>query len=406
MNHLFAKSARGAAAALLASTAIAHAGGVERNPQTTSMLFEEGTYVEFGYTFVNPDVSGTQVITPNALSPAGSRSGDMAPSFSYSSLGFRTDVTDQVSVMFLIDQPIGADVDYSGTGFTGVPVPPLNGGYLYRFGTGSFAELRSQQLTIAARYEMENGFSVYGGLRAVTFEGQVDLFTGSGGNGEGNYVLDADASTELGFMLGTAYERPDIALRVALTYFSATHHEVDATETTVPTAGAAARTRDTSFDTTIPQQLLLEAQTGVAEGTLVFGSVRWTDWTEFELSPLDYTTVVSGGRALADFEKDVWTWTIGGARVLTEQWTVLGSLTYEAEQDVFSGNLGPTDGRTSIGLGARFTEGPWRITGGVNYSWIGDAETQAPQPAPAGTEFSSFRDNTAVSYGVRVGYSF
>ena len=104
--------------------------------------------------------------------------------------------------------------------------------------------------------------------------------------------------------------------------------------------------------------------------------------------------------------RNVLTWTIGGARVLTDQWTVLGSLTYEAEQDVFSGNLGPTDGRTSIGIGARFTEGPWRITGGINYSWIGDAETQAPNPFPAGTQFSEFRDNTAFGFGLRVGYSF
>lgn len=405
MIRISAKAATGATLALLASTAITQAGGVELNPQTTSMLFEEGTFVEFGYTFVSPDVSGTQVFDPTAFGApintlptfAGATSGDVAPSYSHMNLGFRTDISDEISVALMIDEPIGASVDYSG-GF----VP----GYLYGFGQGSTAELSSHQLTLAARYEMPTGFSVYGGVRVVSFEGAVELFNLSGGaaNPATRYLLDADASTEIGYMLGAAYERPDIALRVALTYYSATTHEVAATETT-----DIFGTRGTTFDAVIPQQVLLEAQSGVAPGTLVFGSVRWTDWTEFDIAPNDYTVAVSNGRALVKYDEDVWTWTIGGARVLTDQWTVLGSLTYEAEQDNFSGNLGPTDGRTSLGVGARYTHGPWRITGGVNYTWVGDAETEAPAfggLVPDGLTFARFRENTAVGYGVRVGYSF
>lgn len=383
-----------ATAALLASTALAHAGGVERNPQTTALLFEEGSYLEFSYTHSSPNVSGVQVLNlSSAGSPAGSESGDVAPAFSYGSLGFRTDVTDAVSVAITIDQPIGASVDYSANG--------RNPGYLYRAGVGSQAELTSQQLTVAGRYEMENGFSVYAGLRFISFDGGVSLFSGSGG-GTTSYMLDAEASNEIGYLVGAAYEMPDIAMRVALTYFSATDHEVTATET------VGGRALASTFETTVPQQVLLEAQTGVAEGTLVFGSVRWTEWTEFEISPSFYTARVSGGRALVDYEKDVWTLQLGGARAITENVALLGSITYEAEQDVFSGNLGPTDGRTSVGLGARFTQGPMRITAGVNYSWIGDAETQAPNlpGVPAGTQFSSFTDNDALSVGVRVGFTF
>jgi long-subunit fatty acid transport protein len=394
MGRITKTRAIGAAAALMATTAMATAGGVERNAQTTAMLFEEGTYLELGFTFTNPDVSGTQVLDASAFgAPPGSRSGQVSPDFSHYSFAFRTDVTEALSFAIIYDEPIGASVDYTGNGFAP--------GYLYRAGEGSQADLSSEQITLAARYEMPNGFSVYGGLRSVSFEGNVALFNGSGG-GLARYTLDAEASTEIGYMLGAAYERPEIALRVALTYYSETEHDVAATEGTV--GGTAA----TEFQTSIPQQVLLEGQTGVAEGTLVFGSVRWTEWTAFEIAPTIYTSAISGDRALVDYEEDVWTWTIGGARVLTEQWTLLGSLTYEAEQDVFSGNLGPTDGRTSIGIAARFTEGPIRITGGINYSWIGDAETEAPNlpGVPEGTQFSSFRDNDALSVGLRVGYSF
>jgi long-chain fatty acid transport protein len=148
-----------------------------------------------------------------------------------------------------------------------------------------------------------------------------------------------------------AYERPDIAMRVALTYYSeTTHHDVTASETT----GSARhprhsrpRSRSRSCSRVRP----------ASPGTLVFGSPALDRLDRvFHRAP-DLYPGVSGGRPLVDYEKDVYTWTIGGARVLNDQWTILGSVTYEAEQDVFSGNLGPTDGRTSIGIGARYHEG-------------------------------------------------
>ena len=195
----------GAAALLLASTSLASAGGgVERNPQTTAMLFEEGTYVELGYSFVSPDVSGVQIIAAGGASPLGSASGDVAPSYSYSSLAFRSDITDELSFAVIIDEPIGASVDYAGLG--------LSPGYLYRLGTGSTAELSSSQLTVAARYEMPTGFSVYGGLARRDFRGSgraFHRFPAAAGPATTRWM--PKPSTEIGYMIGAAYERPDIA---------------------------------------------------------------------------------------------------------------------------------------------------------------------------------------------------
>lgn len=375
-----------ASAALLATTAIVHAGGVERSGQSPAILFEEGTYVELSYTYADPDISGVQTLPAGPGAPAGSLSGDIAPSYGFYGMSYRQDLSDNLSFALIYDQPIGADVDYVGG------LPP---GYLYTLGTGSQAEINSQQLTAALRYEFDNGFSVYGGLRAVRADGNVSLFNG--------YVMQADGSDELGYMIGGAYERPEIALRVALTYYSATTHTFSATE-----AGIF----PTTFETTIPQQVLLEAQTGVAEGTLVFGSVRWTDWSEFDITPDVFSDGVPDGafgpNSLVSYDNDTWTWTLGGARRLNENWALLGSVTYEAQQDGFSGNLGPTDGRTSLGLAARYSQGPLRITAGVSYSWIGEAQTEAPSAlgAPPGTQFANFADNNALGFGLRVGYSF
>lgn len=378
-----------AIAALLASTTLAAAGGVERQGSSPAILFQDGTYVEFGYTYVDPELSGVQAI-PAPGAPAGSDSGDIAPAYSYASFAYRQDMTDTVSFALIYDQPIGADVNYAPNG---------GSGYLYGTGAGSQAEIRSQALTLAVRYEFSENISVYGGLRAVTANGSVDLFNGSGG-GAARYQMEADSDYELGYMIGAAYERPDIALRVALTYYSATDHSFVGTEST------AGGTVPSEFSVTIPQQLLLEAQTGVAEGTLVFGSIRWVEWTAFDVTPPVYTTSVAVGNSLVDYDDDVFTYTLGAARVLNDTWTVLGSVTYERSDGGFSGNLGPTDGRTSFGLGARYTMGDMTITGGINYTFVGDATTEAPGPFPPGLDFGNFNDNTAIGFGLRVGYQF
>ena len=384
-------------AALLASTAVASAGGVERQGQSPAILFEDGNYIEYGFTYVDPEVTGVQTFPSVGPTLNGAASGDMSPSYTYSALSVNLELGDNLNVALIYDEPIGADVDYMAAA----------NGYLYRSGLGSQAEINSQAVTVALRYSLSDNVSVYGGLRSVSADGNVQLFNGSGG-GAARYEMTADGTTELGYMLGGAYERPEIALRVSLTYYSATEHDFDGTETN------AAGTVPTQFTTTIPQQLLLEAQTGVAEGTLVFGSIRWTEWTEFEIRPpvFDAQGVASGdpeGSALVSYDNDVWTYTLGGARRLSEEFALLGSITYEAQSGGFAGNLGPTDGRFSLGLGARYDLGDWRISGGVSYSFLGDAVTETPRSLTGGVgdqQYSSFEDNDSIAVGLRVGYSF
>ena len=96
MNRIAAASA-----ALLASTALAQAGGLDRNQLGTGVLFEEGTYAELGYSFVNPTVSGV-------LRAAPVPSGDMADSYSITTLSYRTEFNENLSFALIIDQPYGA----------------------------------------------------------------------------------------------------------------------------------------------------------------------------------------------------------------------------------------------------------------------------------------------------------
>ncbi len=367
MNHFTA-----AAAALIATTAAANAGGIDRNQFTTGILFEEGTYAELSFGHVDPAVSGTGL---------GAGSGDVTPTYNFATLSYRQDITDQLSFAFVIDEPIGANVSYPG-------------GTGYIFAT-SFAELESRQMTAILRYETANNMSVYGGIRAVQATG--DVYVNVAGNF--SYRLNTESDYGLGYMVGAAYERPDIAMRVALTYFSEVDLSLSGTEGAVLGGGvapAAVPVTANAFDITLPQSVLLEAQSGIAADTLLFGSVRWTNWDGFRITPGGYP---AGN--LVEYNSDVWTYTLGVGRRLNENWSVSATVAYDTPQGGFVGNLGPTDGFTSVSLGAEYAQNNFTIAGGVRYIMVGDAETQL-----GGGFTSSFADNDAVAVGVRFGYQF
>lgn len=362
----------GAALAALVATS-AYAGGLERSSQSVGILFAKGTYAELTFGRVAPDVSGSHSAAVAPVLGAAS-SGDMTRDFNTASFGFKTALNDQLDLALVLDSPIGADVKYkAGTG------------YIYG---GSTATLDSTALTMLARYKLPSNFSVHGGLRFQRVEGKVALFNG--------YAMSTDTSAETGFVIGAAWEKPEIAARIALTYNSAITHNFNATENISPVP--------TQFETEIPQSLNLEFQSGIAADTLVFGSVRWVEWSKTDITPA--ALFAASGSSLVDYDDDTITYNLGLGRKFSESWSGAVTMAYEPSHGGFTGNLGPTDGYTSLGLAATYTHGNMKITGGARYIWVGDAKTEAAAPVPAGTTLGEFKDNTAVAFGFKVGYTF
>lgn len=388
MQKIHLALASGTAIAL-ASQALA--GGVERSNQGIDFLFEEGTYAEFGIARIDPDVSGVQIQDNTPVGSVGANTGNMLGGENVSTLAYKQDLGESFVLGLKIDQPVGATIRY-----------PTGTGHAF---AGSVADLESKELTAYLLYKLGNGFSVIGGLRAQQVEGDVFLASG--------YDLETNNDLEFGYMVGVAYERPDIALRVSLTYNSAIDHNFDATESSPLTMGMDV---EGDFDTTIPQSVNLSFQSGIAADTLLFGSIRWVDWSEFEINPDVYDDLIrfsSGGGdpangfsyPLASYQSDSITYKLGVGRRFTDQWSGALTLTHEPDSGDIFGNLGPIDGRTSVGLGVTYTQDRFKISGGIEYSWLGDAKSQTPFGSP-GEEISDFQDNTAVSYGIRIGYYF
>ncbi|PIE15200.1 MAG: hypothetical protein CSA68_07570 [Rhodobacterales bacterium] len=361
--------------ALSASTALA--GGNERSTQSAMVLFEPGNYAELSFTSVSPNVSGTGAGTvPNPAQPTpGQDSGNMAESHSQMGLSYKHQFNERLSAALIYEMPFGADIHYpAGTTY---------------FNRGAQADLNIHSLTGLLKYTTPSNFSIFGGLRYQTMDATARVPIVS------NYGIVTSKDSGLGHVLGVAYEKPEIALRVALTYNSQIDHTVQATETTV-----AMGTTITPESFYTPESVNLEFQSGIAKDTLLFGSIRWVGWSKFDLSPQQY--VIATGIPIVSYADDTVTYNLGLGRKFNENWSGAVTLGYEKSNGGFSANLGPVDGNWSIGLGGSYKKGNVKISAGVKYIHLGDAQTTLAGGLPA----SDFTNNHAVAAGLKIGYHF
>lgn len=372
----------GAAAVTAASTSLAMAGGIDRSSQFLGPLFEEGgasgSYAQLSFGLIRPEAAASNVGVSDSLT-------------NYNSIGlaYKTNFTDQLSFALIVEEPYGADIRYGlATAFAG-------GG----------ASVSSEQITGVLRYKFNDNWSVHGGIRALQADGLIDTFT-AGPGGPVPISLSADGDFGFGGLIGVAYERPDIALRVALTYNSAIDVDFTGTETVF---GDIARTAilgssPTSFTVEFPESLNLEFQTGIAEDTLLFGSVRRAFYEGFSVTTPANAGIFGGGLGsinYVNFSSNTTTYSLGVGRRFNENWSGTVSLTYENEGVTPSTTaLAPTTGFTSLALGARYTQGPLSVSGGVSYTKLGN------QLVNSAIGVANFNDNKAIAAGIRIGYNF
>lgn len=396
------KIATAGAAALLMTTAPVLAGGIERGNQMLGALFEPGNYAELSFGHVKPSVEGTELdlVTPFGVLPGGAPIGNVADSYNLFSLAYKHQFNENWSAAVIIDQPFGANLLYP------TPTDPAIAA-TSRF-AGTLVDVNSTHLTGVVRYVMpENGFGVHAGLRASRADGEVGL-SGLAYGAVSGYNVQLDTDTALGWLAGVSWEKPEIAARVALTFNSEIEHEFDTVESgplvdpdgagPLPPLPLLDGTSTTKVST--PKSLNLEFQTGVAPQTLVFGSIRWVDWSSFLVDPRNFVAVTGGG--LVELE-DTTTYTIGVGRQFTDRWSGAASFVYEKAGDDLVSPLAPTNGRKGITLAAIYTQGNVKVTTGVSYSKLGDSTPETGTPDVARAKMTN---NDVWGIGVKIGYSF
>ncbi|WP_420863629.1 outer membrane protein transport protein [Algirhabdus cladophorae] len=450
------------AAAIALSTSAAVAGGIERGGNAYSVLYEQGNYAQLGFSTVNPNITGDY---PTSL--GGGDTDNMAKSYSHLSFAYKNDLSEALSLGFFINQPYGANADYTQGVYQGLA-----------------ADWKSDQVAAVLRYKVNQNFSVFGGLRYVRSSADIaipDALIRSGVNdaleadnvraavaaGEaqlaqaqaaeaglqsGNPVIEAATIAALGlpagtpvaaalagvqagiaaatdpagdlargqaaiaavdtgpvgtfdytaagdndgrvsYILGAAYEIPDIALRVSLTYESGYTHEFDTKEFSTG-LGIAEGTSGTT-EVEMPQSITLDFQSGVAKDTLVFGSIKWAEWSKWEVRTPAYAAAT--GSAVTGLDNDVYTYRLGVGRKFSDEFSGFARVTYEDAKGGVASRLAPTDGSLAFGIGGTYTMDNIKITGGIEYVKVGDAEDGS------GVEFSG---SSALGLGLSVGYTF
>ena len=126
----------------------------------------------------------------------------------------------------------------------------------------------------------------------------------------------------------------------------------------------------------------------------MFGSIRWQEWTKFELRPTDF---LGGAIAIADEPNDIWTYEIGVGRRFSENWSGAFTVGYEKDQGDIVGDLTAKDGYVSYGIAVKYQTESWEITTGIKYFDVGSADTDIG---------ASFADNDALAVGMKVGLRF
>lgn len=366
--------------ALTASASAAHA--LDRSGQPANILFETGNVVEFSLGYANPSIDGTDFAT-------GAKIGNVADSFWVWGGGIKYDINEQWSVALTVDQPYGTEVNYPGDPqFTSLG------------GTTAIAD--SYAITAWARYRFNDNWSVHGGLKYQEISADIGLGGGAYGPLNG-YNASFAAGGEFGYVVGAAYEIPDIALRVSLTYHSEITHDLKTVETGVPLLG----TVKSKTEIVAPEAINLDFQTGIAEDTLLFGSVRYAKYSDTIISPVGFDTVVGPGSdndSLTDIDNltDI---RIGIGRRFNEQWSGSIALGHQSKgEDKLVSPLAPVNGAKYVVLGAKYDVNErFAISGGVRYTRFGEAFPETGTPDTARAEF---KDNSALSLGVKLTYRF
>ncbi|SHH21906.1 outer membrane protein transport protein [Marivita hallyeonensis] len=434
------------ALALTIAAGAASAGGIERSNNDYGFLFSENDRLQLSFSHVMPEVSGTYTAALTAAGGGEDDTGNMANDYTNYGFAYKNNFTEKLTFGLYVNNPYGAGAEYTQGIYSGLTADwdsdqiALVGKYRVTDRVSVFAGTRyvesDAQITIpdllvrsavgrnaqglgaqaqalgaeaaalgaqaqaagaagdaALAQELGAQAAALGaeaqtlGARAQTLGGAAQNFgTSMEFNASGDRVGD------WGAILGVAYEIPDIALRVALSWQSEIEHNFSTSET-IPGLGIDADNGETKV--TMPQTVALDVQSGIAPGTLVFGQVKWVEWSKWEVRTPEYEGATGG--AVTGFDNDRVTWTLGIGRQFTEDMSGFAQVKYEAQNGDEVSRLSPRDGFVSFGVGGQYKMDNMTLRGGVEYAWVGEAEDGS------GTKFD---DNSALGFGVSLTVDF
>lgn len=434
------------AAALAVAAGAAQAGGIERSSNDYNFLFAPNDQLQLSFSHVSPELSGKYTPELTAAGGGEDETGNMLGDYTSYGLAYKNAFTEKFTFGLYLNDPYGANAEYTQGVYSGLTADwdsdqvSLVGKYSVTdrvsvFGGARYVESQADIILPDPLVRSSVGRNAQNlGAEAQSLGGQAQQLSAEaeaaeragdlaraqelgaeaqalgaqaqqlGARAERLGAAAQDFGTSMdynasgrrvgdwGAILGVAYEIPDIALRVALSWQSEIEHAFSTSETL---AGLDIDTDGGDTKVKMPQVVALDFQTGVAPGTLVYGQVKWTEWSKWEVRTPEYEGVTGGN--VTSFNNDRTTWKLGVGRSFTDDLSGFAQVTYEAQNGDATTRLAPRDGFVSLGVGGQYAMDNMTLRGGLEYVWIGDAEDES------GTKFE---DNTALGVGVSLTVDF
>lgn len=346
------------------------AGGFTRGDADTEILYEDGSVAARG---------GVIYVVPKrsyeTINGAAATDDDYSKNYAIPSFSAKARISENLSCAFTYTQPFGAKSEYGSQAQAADAAADVAGGSLPN-------AVRNSKF-----YTNE-----YGGTCAVNFDvgpGQL-YFLGGGFVESFDYketktlgTLELEDSAAGGYRIGAAYEITEYALRAELMYRSQVDHDASGKFRPAGLLGLFLPGEVSATGSgSLPQSLELNLQSGVAPGWLVFGSVKWTDWSV--LQTLNYTIPALAGIGQNPnlqknfFWQDGWTITGGVGHSFNDN--VSGAVTLTWDKGVGTGADIMTDVWT-LGVGTQIKGGPGVLRLGAGLSYLTSGSQSVAQKA-------------------------
>ena len=325
------------------------AGGLEVSRQNNMILFSEGKTVNFS----TRQTSST--VTDNLYTSLDSQS--IIKKLNLMSAAFKSDYNENISYAFEMYEPMASTLQYPAT-IGGVPADQK-------------AFLRTQALSFTSKYNLSNsGFGLVAEERQLT----IKRSTLNINPAQGDLVTTPDSG--IGYVAGVSYEMPEIALKVLLT-------QAPGIDIVVPTTVVGSGTVSQPSFTT------LEFETGIANNTLMFGSIHQGEHASAQVK-------LNGIGAISSFT-DGEKYNIGVGRKFSEK--LSGSFSYTTEEGSSATGtslLSPTNGTDTYSIGVNYVTESVDVAFGYAMSSFGDKAVTTAY----GT--GNFTNNDATTTGLRI----
>ncbi|MFT6904590.1 MAG: long-chain fatty acid transport protein [Oleiphilaceae bacterium] len=307
-----------------------YAGGFDSSGRPFEIIFGDDNALEMSMSYLKPYV--TLDVSRNigdGTSLPGTAIDRIVGEYSEPRFAIRLKVNDQVNCASQIERPFRFKTTYKddvlsyqsdSNQASSQVAAPINSEYSSE--SISFACSISYRITHDSDIFKHSFFSIIAGPKLQRIEGSFssDLTNQTLGSRD-NYIATLDGSSKWGYLIGLAYEIPEVAFRASIFFHNEIHHDLSGkVEAPLPDfSNVISQTAESK--TLTPKAVNFRLQSGIAEDWLAFMELRWGDWSSLDEMQVEAGDL-SGGLVL--FKNDTLNYKIGLGVKMTERLSLGG----------------------------------------------------------------------------------